>query len=189
MTAGSGIIHEEMPERKQDKLAGFQLWANLPSHHKMKHPRYQDIKSEEIPEVTSSLGATVRIICGEFEGTTGPVQDIVTDPEYFDVKLVANKQFVHDVKEGYTAFAYVFEGDGIFASNKEERITEGTLVLFGNGTQISVESGNDGVRFLLISGKPLNEPIAWKGPIVMNTDEELRVAFDEYRRGTFLKDQ
>ena len=187
MTAGSGIVHEEMPERSDGKMAGFQLWANLPSHHKMMHPRYQDIKSETIPEIESQTGAKVRVICGEFEGTKGPVQDIVTDPEYFDVTIKKNENFTHSVKEGYTAFAYVFEGDGSFGSDKEQ-VQNGTLVLFDNGTDIVVNSGNEGVRFLLISGKPLKEPIAWRGPIVMNTDEELRVAFDEYQRGTFLKD-
>ncbi|MHA1908065.1 MAG: pirin family protein [Candidatus Thorarchaeota archaeon] len=187
MTAGSGIVHEEMPERSEGKMAGFQLWANLPSHHKMMHPRYQDIKSEEIPEIKSKSGAKVRVICGEFEDTKGPVQDIVTDPEYFDVTLADNENFSHQVKQGYTAFAYVFEGAGSFGPDKEE-VSKGTLALFDDGTEIVVRAGNDGIRFLMISGKPLNEPIAWRGPIVMNTDEELRVAFDEYRRGTFLKD-
>jgi redox-sensitive bicupin YhaK (pirin superfamily) len=189
MTAGSGIIHEEMPEQTDGKMAGFQLWANLPSHHKMMHPRYQDIKSEEIPEIESESGARVRVICGEFEGTKGPVQDIVTDPEYYDVTIGENMKFTHTIKEGYTAFAYVFQGDGKFATNQEGEVNEGTLVLYDDGTKITVHAGDNGVRFLLISGKPLNEPIAWRGPIVMNTDEELRVAFDEYRRGTFLKDR
>jgi len=187
MTAGSGIVHEEMPERSDGKMAGFQLWANLPSHSKMMHPRYQDIKSEEIPEIDSDSGAKVRVICGVFEGTKGPVQDIVTDPEYFDVKIGVNQSFTHRVKQGYTAFAYVFEGNGYFDSDQEKEAHNGTLVLFDDGTDIHVKSGGEGVRFLLISGKPLKEPIAWRGPIVMNTDEELRTAFDEYGRGTFLK--
>ncbi|MFW9850709.1 MAG: pirin family protein [Candidatus Thorarchaeota archaeon] len=187
MTAGSGIIHEEMPQRSEGTLAGFQLWANLPSHQKMMHPRYRDVKSEDIPEVISKTGTKVRIICGEYDNTKGPVQDIVTDPEYFDITIGANDSFTHSVKKEYTAFAYVFEGNGIF-DPEHEVVHEGTLVLFDEGTEINIEAGSSGVRFLLISGKPLNEPIAWRGPIVMNTDEELRVAFDEYRSGSFLKD-
>jgi len=187
MTAGSGIVHEEMPERTGDRMAGFQLWANLPSHSKMMHPRYQDIKSEDIPEIILESGAKVRVICGTIEGSTGPVQDIITDPQYFDVTLGPNKTFNHSVTKGYTAFAYVFEGSGFFEPEQSESTESRTLVLYDDGENISITAGGEGVRFLFISGKPLKEPIAWQGPIVMNTNEELRTAFDEYRKGTFLK--
>lgn len=189
MTAGSGIIHEEMPERAEGRMFGFQLWANLPSHHKMMHPRYRDIKNEEIPVIETESGARVRVICGEFNGIKGPVQDIVTDPEYFDVQLGKDNEFSHNIHEGYTAFAYIFEGEGVFDSDPGNIIHQGNLVLFDDGREVIVKAGPEGIRFLLISGKPLKEPIAWRGPIVMNTDEEISLAFDEYRRGTFLKTQ
>ncbi|MFW9910803.1 MAG: pirin family protein, partial [Candidatus Thorarchaeota archaeon] len=187
MTAGSGIIHEEMPERNEGGLAGFQLWANLPSHSKMMHPRYRDIKNDDIPEVELDTGTRVRVICGEVQGVHGPVQDIVTDPEYLDVIMAPRSVFKHAVNEGYTVFAYLFEGSAFFEPLQRDYLEEDTLVLFNDGSEIEITSGKEGARFLLISGKPLREPIAWRGPIVMNTDEELRNAFDEYQRGTFLK--
>jgi len=187
MTAGSGIIHEEMPEKSEGRLAGFQLWANLPSKDKMMNPRYRDLISKDIPEVSVDNRVRVKIIAGEVNGTKGPVQDVVTNPQYLDVTIGPNGSFSHPIEEGHTAFSYIFEGNGFFTSNKENSLSSGTLVLYSNGKEVNITASNDGVRFLLVSGKPLGEPIAWRGPIVMNTDEELQQAFTEYRLGTFLK--
>jgi redox-sensitive bicupin YhaK (pirin superfamily) len=187
MTAGSGIIHEEMPRRKEGLMRGFQLWANLPASHKMMDPRYRDIKMELIPEVIVDKNVNVRIICGKIKGIEGPVQDIVTDPEYLDVKISPESSFKHHVKENHTVISYVIEGEGYFDENRDNLIGAGNLVVFGDGEELHISTNNGGVRFLLISGKPINEPVAWRGPIVMNTDEELRLAFDEYRNGTFIK--
>ena len=187
MTAGSGIIHQEMPHfQKGDSLLwGFQLWANLPASEKMMDPRYRDVKSEDVPEVTVN-GAKVKIICGEVNGTKGPVQDVVIDPEYLDILIKPNSEFSHGVKEGYTVFAYVIEGEGQFEPDGESIGTE-YLVIFDDGDGVRITTADKPVRFLLISGKPLNEPVAWYGPIVMNTQEELQLAFEEYRKGTFIK--
>ena len=187
MSAGSGIIHQEMPHRSNGTMMGFQLWANLPSSDKMMHPRYQDVKDSEIPEVVTESGAKVRIICGKLDGTCGPVTEIVTDPEYMDVIVPPGKEFTHFVKKGHTVFAYVFEGEGYFDQDKEKLIESDYLVLFEDGNQIIASSGEKQLRFLLVSGMPIGEPIAWYGPIVMNNREELDVAFREYREGTFTK--
>lgn len=187
MTAGSGIIHQEMPKGSEGRMMGFQLWANLPSSNKMMHPRYQEIKDSEIPEVVAESGAKVRIICGKLDGTCGPVSEIVTDPEYMDVIVPPGKEFTHTVKKGHTVFAYVFDGNGYFDESKEKLIESGYLVLFDDGDQIVVNAEDKQVRFLLVSGMPIGEPIAWYGPIVMNNREELDVAFREYREGTFIK--
>lgn len=205
MTAGSGIIHQEMPKgESDDSLWGFQLWANLPASHKMMEPRYREVKSEQIPEVVLDNNVHVKVICGEIEGNKGPVQDIVTDPEYLDVTIPANTVFTHSTKTGYTVFAYVLEGNGHFDENEyiyayelegakysdpedSSSIGPENLIMFNDGDRISVTSGYEGARFTLISGKPLNEPVAWYGPIVMNTQEELEIAFEEYRKGTFIK--
>ncbi|MFW9975116.1 MAG: pirin family protein [Candidatus Thorarchaeota archaeon] len=187
MSAGSGIIHQEMPNRSNGMMMGFQLWANLPSSSKMMHPRYQDIKSSEIPEIVKEGGARVRIICGKLDGTCGPVSEIVTDPEYMDVIIPPGKEFTHSVKKGHTVFAYVFEGEGYFDENKERLIKSEHLVLFEDGEKVVAKSKDKQFRFLLISGMPIGEPIAWYGPIVMNNREELDLAFREYREGTFIK--
>lgn len=187
MTAGSGIIHQEMPNRTDGMMMGFQLWANLPSSNKMMHPRYQDIKESEIPEVVTESGARVRIICGKLDGTCGPVGEIVTDPEYLDVIAPPGTEFTHSVKRGHTVFAYVFEGEGYFDQDKEKLIESDHLVLFEDGEQIVATPGEEQLRFLLVSGMPIGEPIAWYGPIVMNNREELDEAFREYRSGTFIK--
>ncbi len=186
MTAGSGIIHQEMPKISEGMMMGFQLWANLPSHQKMMHPRYQDIKKDTIPEVTLDSGAKVKIICGEMNGIKGPVQDIVTEPQYYDIELPPGTDFKHSVKEGHNVFAYVFEGRGLFGEEKKEVGIE-TLALFDEGEYVVISSQKENLRLLLISGKPIGEPIAWYGPIVMNTNEELDKAFSEYRNGTFIK--
>lgn len=206
MTAGSGIIHQEMPKgNNKGQMLGFQLWANLPRNSKMMDPRYRGIKKNEIPMIKTSDGATIRIISGELNGTKGPVQDIVTDPEYLDVELPAGKSFTHLVKENHTLFAYVIDGEAYFDHLREPfahdaagknyfdmrpscPCRDGTIILYKkSGTYITVTTANHSVRFLLVSGKPLNEPIAWYGPIVMNTKEELQKAFQEYNDGTFIK--
>lgn len=187
MTAGSGIIHQEMPHRSEGLMMGFQLWANLPSSSKMMHPRYQDIKDSEIPEVVTESGARVRIICGKLDGTCGPVSEIITDPEYMDIIVPPGKEFTHSVKKGHTVFAYVFEGNGYFDENKEKLIESDHLVLFEDGEQIVAKAREEQLRFLLVSGMPIGEPIAWYGPIVMNSREELDLAFREYREGSFIK--
>ncbi len=187
MTAGSGIIHQEMPNRSNGMMMGFQLWTNLPSSNKMMHPRYQDVKESEIPEVVTESGAKVRIICGKIDGTCGPVTEIVTDPEYMDVTIPAGKEFTHSVKKGHTVFAFVFEGNGYFDEGKERLIESNHLVLFEDGEQIVAKAEGEQLRFLLVSGMPIGEPIAWYGPIVMNNKKELDEAFSEYREGTFIK--
>lgn len=190
MTAGSGIIHQEMPKKNKDDtlLWGFQLWANLPASHKMMNPRYRDLKSDEIPEISlNNDNVKVRIICGEIEGTKGPVQDIITEPEYLDVKINPNSEFVHHIKSGHNVFAYTIEGEAFFDDTKSELIGKETLIIYQEGDSIKISTENERVRFLLISGKPLNEPVAWRGPIVMNSEEELSVAFNEYQNGTFIK--
>ena len=205
MTAGSGIIHQEMPRGQKDGLMwGFQLWANLPAPHKMMAPRYREVKKSQIPEVTAEGGAKVRIICGETCGVKGPVSDIVTNPEYMDVKVPADSKFQHAVEKGRTVFAYVIEGKGYFdpehdpyayemdGSNyfdfgRDCLIGPESLVMFDDGDQLMVTTTDEAVRFLLVSGKPIREPVAWYGPIVMNTQDELKVAFEEYQNGTFIQ--
>lgn len=187
MTAGSGIIHQEMPKGDEDGYNwGFQLWANLPASHKMMKPRYRDVKSNQIPEITTATGVKIRIICGEVSGTKGPVGDIVIDPEYLDVTVPAKSEFVHPTKEQHTVLAYVIQGKGYFCEEKKP-FTNENLILFDEGNQLIVAAKDEAVRFLLISGKPIGEPVAWHGPIVMNTQEELKIAFEEYNNGTFIK--
>ena len=205
MTAGRGIIHQEMP--KGDPLGqmhGFQLWANLPSSLKMSPPRYQEVKAPEIPLAIDDDGTQARIVCGSFWGKKGPVVGIAADPTYLDVTVPPNKRKKLPVETTRHAFAYVFAGSGKFcnASAPLAVPTEGvgwadttppkeadnrSLVLFDSGDEIEVQAGEDGIRFLLVSGKPLQEPVAWYGPIVMNTQEELQQAYQELQKGTFLK--
>ena len=205
MTAGSGILHQEMPKGDtRGHMHGFQLWANLPASLKMTAPRYQDIPSTEIPEVTDDDGTQVRVVCGTFWGKTGPVQGVAADPRYLDISVPPGKTKRLKVETDRHAFAYVFEGSGTFrdASGPQSVLTErvGTaddspvrtigdhsLVLFDRGDEVVVQAGEQGIRFLLISGKPIEEPVAWYGPIVMNTQEELRQAFSELQQGTFIK--
>ncbi|MDH4266007.1 MAG: pirin family protein [Deltaproteobacteria bacterium] len=205
MTAGSGIIHQEMPKGDRNgKMYGFQLWANLPSREKMMDPRYRDVANEQIPEVKFPNGTTIKTISGEVSGIKGPVQDIVIDPEYIDVTVPANSEFRHPTKQGHTVFAYIIDGQGYFCREKnpftyevegrnyfdvqrDPFVGNGTIVLFDDGDEIMVFTEERKLRFLLISGKPIGEPVAWYGPIVMNTSEELRIAFEEYKQGTFIK--
>ena len=205
MTAGSGIIHQEMPRGDRDgKMHGFQLWANLPSSLKMTAPRYQDVQSTDIPEVVDDDGTKIRVICGSIWGATGPVDGIAAEPEYLDVSVPPGKRKILPVETTRHAFAYVFAGSGRFcnASAPLDVPTEGvgwsdtslsdeadnrSLVLFDRGDEVSIQAGEKGIRFLLVSGEPIEEPVAWYGPIVMNTQEQLRQAFAEYKAGTFLK--
>ena len=196
MTAGSGIIHQEMPRGDAEgRMHGFQLWANLPSSLKMTAPRYQDVKAADIPVITDDDGTRVRIVCGSFWGQRGPVEGIAADPVYIDVSVPPGKRRALPVETTRHAFAYVFAGAGAFAnaSGPNPVKTDGTpaanhsLILFDRGDEVVVEAGEEGIRFLLVSGKPLEEPVAWHGPIVMNTQEELRQAFAELQRGTFLR--
>lgn len=187
MTAGSGIIHQEMPKGINGHMGGFQLWVNLPSSHKMMEPRYREVKNEQIPEVLIDKGVTIRIISGEVNNKRGPVKDIVVDIEYLDVTIEPGTEFEHTIKKGYRAFAYVIEGSGYFDTEKKMNLGKEHLVIFKDGDDVKIAANDRVLRFLLISGKPLGEPVAWRGPIVMNTQEELQVAFDEYRNGTFIK--
>ncbi len=205
MTAGSGIIHQEMPKGdRKGQMWGFQLWSNLPASHKMMDPRYREVKQAAIPQVQTPDGATVRVICGEVAGVQGPVREIITDPEYLDVSLPAGKSSRHPVKEGHTVFAYVIEGEGYFDEGRDPfareavgegyfdmarpcACVEGALILYGPGNSIVATTEKQPVRFLLVAGRPLKEPVAWYGPIVMNTQEELRDAFREYEERTFVK--
>ena len=205
MTAGSGIMHQEMPKGDpRGRMHGFQLWANLPASLKMTAPRYQDVVSDAIPEITEDDGTRVRVVCGEFWGKKGPVEGVAADPRYLDVSVPPGKRKVLQVETERHAFAYVFAGAGTFrdASAPRQVLTEGvgdggeatyaqtgdrSLVVFDRGDEVVVQAGDAGIRFLLVSGKPIEEPVAWYGPIVMNTKEELRQAWTELRDGTFIK--
>ncbi|MBW2611481.1 MAG: pirin family protein [Deltaproteobacteria bacterium] len=188
MTAGSGVIHQEMPKGSKNGLMwGFQLWANLPATQKMMGPRYRDIKAGDIPEVELENGVRIKIICGSVDKVKGPVQDIVIDPQYLDITVPVEKEYRHPVKPDHTAFAYVIAGNGFFEEGTSSWIDKETLVLFDGGDIIAVRAGSEALRYILVSGKPLKEPVAWHGPIVMNTQAELETAFREYREGTFIK--
>ena len=185
MTAGSGIIHQEMPKGDAaGAMYGFQLWANLPAAHKMTEPRYRGITADMIPEAVLEDGTRVKVIAGQFAGQRGPMNDIVIQPEYFDCDVPSWRSFSHALSREHTAFIYVIDG---FGTVGEETVPSGALVLFEEGDSLEISAGPAGIRFLLVSGKPLKEPVAWRGPIVMNTQEELDLAFREYREGTFIK--
>jgi hypothetical protein len=205
MTAGSGILHQEMPQGDpQGRMHGFQLWANLPASLKMTTPRYQDVAAREIPSVTDDDGTSARVICGSFRGKTGPVEGVAAEPSYLDVSVPAGRRATLPIDTRRHAFAYVFEGSGAFRDASEpfgvlteqdgpvttvarEQTGNRSLVLFGAGDEVTVRAGEEGVRFLLVSGRPIEEPVAWYGPIVMNTQEQLRQAFEELQDGTFIK--
>lgn len=190
MTAGSGIVHQEMPRGdERGRMGGFQLWANLPATHKMRDPRYQGIESASIPEVVTG-GARVRVIAGSVGEAVGPVEDITVEPEYLDVTLASGESWTHATTRGHTVFAYLFEGDArLGAEGMPVAAARGTVVLFADGDDVLVTAGDAGARFVLLSGKPLGEPVAWRGPIVMNTHEELAQAWRELDDGTFVKHQ
>ncbi len=186
MTAGSGIIHEEMPQATGGRLQGFQLWVNLPAAKKMMAPRYQDIRKEIIPVLEPSAGVEVRVIAGKVGESMGPVRDLIVPVELLDVKMGPNSLFEHVVPSDRTAFAYIFEGEASFGDERW-RAGEEHLIIFGGGDNVVVRTENTGARFLMASGKPLHEPIAWRGPVVMNSEEELKQAFREIREGTFVR--
>jgi redox-sensitive bicupin YhaK (pirin superfamily) len=205
MTAGSGILHQEMPKGDaHGRMHGFQLWANLPSSLKMTAPRYQDIQGKDVPVVTDDDGTSVRIVCGNFWGTSGPVDGIASDPIYIDVSVPPGTRKTLPVETMRHAFAYVFAGSGTFRNASDPRpvktdnvtaaaagagddVSNRSLILFDRGDEVTVQAGEHGIRFLLVSGKPIEEPVAWYGPIVMNTEDELRQAVAEMRAGTFIK--
>jgi redox-sensitive bicupin YhaK (pirin superfamily) len=187
MTAGSGIVHQEMPKGDaHGAMHGFQLWANLPASQKMMAPRYRGITSDQIPEVELENGVSVKVIAGSIGGAHGPMDDIVIDPEYFDCSVPAGETFRHGTDPGYTAIVYIIGGKG---RTDGKDLENGTLVLFDKGEQVAVSAAGVSLRLLLFTGKPLNEPVAWRGPIVMNTRAELETAFREYRDGTFIKNR
>ena len=185
MTAGGGIMHEEMPQVRPEGIDGFQLWVNLPAKLKMSRPRYQGIEASEIPEVQVEGGTKIRVITGTVDGVSGPVSGIAADPVYLDVSVPANSTFTHRIARGHTAFAYVFEGEASFAEDGQN-ISRMRLVVWNDGDYVKVATGDRAVRFLLVSGKPLNEPIARYGPFVMNTREEIEQALRDLRQGTFV---
>ncbi len=205
MTAGRGILHQEMPQGDaQGRMHGFQLWANLPSQLKMTAPRYQDVTAADIPEITDDDGTRVRVICGEFWGRSGPVDGIASAPRYLDVWVPPGRRTTLPAEAARNTFAYVFEGEGDFRNSSAPRgvLTEGSngddtlvrettgnrsLVLFDRGDDVTVQAGERGIRFLLVSGRPIQEPVAWYGPIVMNTQQELRQAWQELQDGTFIR--
>ena len=206
MTAGSGILHQEMPKGDAlGRMHGFQLWANLPSSLKMTNPRYQDIPGLAIPEVVDDDGTSVKVICGDFWGKRGPVDGIAAEPRYLDVWVPPNKRKTLPVETHRQAFAYVFEGSGSFSGASEpfgvlhEKEVDGEelliraqvsnrhLVVFDSGDEVTVQAGEQGIRFLLVSGRPIKEPVAWHGPIVMNTQAEIRQAISDLRSGTFIR--
>lgn len=188
MTAGSGIIHQEMPKGDSDgRMGGFQLWANLPAAQKMMDPRYRDVKSSQIPLVKTQGGAAIRVISGEVDGTRGPVRDIITDPEYLDVTLPTGAEFSHPTKPDHTVVAYVIEGRANFDPANKTQVSNRDLAQFEAGEKVVAFATDAPTRFLLLSGKPIGEPVAWYGPIVMNTQRELEIAFEEYSNGTFIK--
>ena len=186
MTAGSGIIHQEMPKRYEGESFGFQLWVNLPSKKKMCEPKYRGLVAKDLPEIEISKGVRAKVIAGKAGKKQGPVRDLAVDITYIDFTLDPGALLVQDTDEAHTAFAYVFEGDVKFGENGGSSSAPG-IVLFGKGKTVKATAGKKGARFMLATGKPLREPIAWGGPIVMNTEEELELAFEELRNGTFIK--
>ena len=187
MTAGSGIIHEEMPKYEEGKMHGFQLWVNLPAASKMTPPRYQDIPAAKIPVVELENKIRVKVLAGTFQGVKGPVEDIIAEPEYFDVEMAENSELVVPFDPSHTVFVYLYEGTAIFDEKSKETLRAGEGALFGKGDQVSIQTGGSKARFILIAGKPIKESIAWYGPIVMNTEKEIELAYKELRNNTFIK--
>lgn len=190
MTAGGGIMHEEMPQRIEGEMAGFQLWVNLPAKLKMTNPRYQEIASDQVPEVMRENGVRIRVIAGTVDGVRGAVTEIAADPTYLDVSIPARGSFTQSIELGHSAFAYVFKGKGAFGlsgGNGGETVGHPKLVVFDDGDSVEVHATSESVRFLLVSGKPLYEPIARYGPFVMNTRQEIEEALRDLRNGTFVR--
>ncbi len=187
MSAGSGIIHQEMPQAYTGEMRGFQLWVNLPQKDKMSAPRYQDVKKNDVPEIIHQ-GAKIKIIAGELDGVKGPADDIYANPRYLDISLAPRAALGLPVPEGHTLFTFIFEGSAQFDPDEPAMTEKGGFVHYENtGETVLVKAGKDGARFLLVSGRPLGEPVAWYGPIVMNTQDELKTAFTELQEGTFIK--
>ena len=188
MTAGNGIIHQEMPKPEDDpRMFGFQLWINLPASKKMMNPRYQEIKGSDVPEIQLKSGVSIKVIAGSYNSVNGPVHDLMIDPTYFDVSLPSNTSFLLPVQSDYTTFVAVFEGEGYFDEVESNAMKPGEVALLKDGSCVKITTHSSHVRFLLVSGKPIRESIAWRGPIVMNTEEELALAFKELREGNFIK--
>ena len=187
MTAGRGILHEEMPQARPEGIAGFQLWVNLPAKLKMTAPRYQNIGANEIPEVRRDSGATIRIIAGSVDGVSGPISGIAAEPTYLDVALAPGGSFIHSIPRGHAAFAYIFEGEAEFGGEDSTEVIAPRLLVLGDGDSVEVRATSSPARFLLVSGKPLNEPIARYGPFVMNTKEEIEQTLRELQQGTFIR--
>jgi hypothetical protein len=186
MTAGSGIIHQEMPRRVEGSLRGFQLWVNLPGHEKMTAPRYQEVPALSIPTVSPHPGLSIKVIAGEMVGVRGPVQDVAVKPVYLDITLEAGADIEHPTPNNHTVFAYAVSGTGTVGPKSAHELRAGQLALFASGGSVTAAAGDRPFRFLLVSGRPLGEPVAWSGPIVMNTREELAEAFRDYQEGTFV---
>lgn len=188
MTAGSGIIHQEMPKGDANgSMHGFQLWCNLPAQEKMCAPRYRDIIASQIPEIVRPDGVLIKIICGRVGDLQGPVKDISVEPQYLDITIPPETLFTQPATRNYTFLAYVIDGSALFSPSETAEQADCSLLLFAEGDEIDIRTTRSYVRFLLISGRPLHEPVAWRGPIVMNSEEELQTAFREYQQGTFLK--
>jgi redox-sensitive bicupin YhaK (pirin superfamily) len=187
MSAGRGILHEEMPQVRPEGVAGFQLWVNLPAKQKMSAPRYQNIHSSEIPIIERDRGASVRVIAGTVDGTTGPITGIVAEPSYLDVALAGEGSLVLPIPPGHSAFAYLFDGEARFGATERTLVTAPRLIVWGDGGSVEVHAEKKPARFLLVSGKPLNEPIARYGPFVMNTPQEIQQTLRELQQGTFAQ--
>ena len=187
MSAGRGILHEEMPQVRPEGVAGFQLWVNLPAKQKMSAPRYQNIHSSEIPIIERDHGASVRVIAGTVDGTTGPITGIVAEPSYLDVALAGEGSLVLPIPPGHSAFAYLFDGEARFGATERTLVTAPRLIVWGDGGSVEVHAEKNPTRFLLVSGKPLNEPIARYGPFVMNTPQEIQQTLRELQQGTFAQ--
>ena len=190
MTSGGGIMHEEMPKPHQGKMAGFQLWVNLPAKLKMSQPRYQEIPSDLIPEINGEDGVKIRVIAGQVDGVRGPATEIAADPTYLDISIPAHSSLHHSIERGHSVFAYVFEGQGRFGITNEEDgeiVSHPKLIVFDDGDLVKARTTDQSVRFLLVSGQPLHEPIARYGPVVMNTREEIEQALRDLRNGAFVR--
>jgi quercetin 2,3-dioxygenase len=187
MNSGSGIIHQEMPERTEGTMAGFQLWVNLPAKEKMSVPAYRGLSGSDIPEVTTDSGDRIKVVAGSFGRVEGPVRGIPVDPTYLDVQVPPDGAFSVPTRSGFTVFAHAIDGTGVFDGTDTRAVEPGETVLFGPGGPLRVRAGDAGVRFLLVSGRPLHEPVAWYGPIVMNRREELLEAMQELQSGRFVK--
>ncbi|MHA1984557.1 MAG: pirin family protein, partial [Candidatus Hodarchaeales archaeon] len=188
MSAASGIIHSEMPKLSLDKrMSGFQLWVNLPSNLKMSKPKYRDITKDDIPVIETKDNISIKVVGGEYGGEKGPVRDVAVKPTYYHIKMPKNTSVSVPFEFEHTVFAYAFHGNGYFDSERSQLVDTNNLIVYEKGEEVTIQSGSNGLEYILVSGKPLNEPVAWYGPIVMNTKEELVTAFQDYQNGSFIK--